>query len=302
VDPLSTVESIPSLETMRASISRALAIGQAERWSIAEVGEAVAGYGRVASWVERDGTWVYLTLGWVAPEWRGRGIGTAMIHQSESQIRRWAPADHPGEAAEFAANASSTEMDATDLLLHEGYHTAYKLLEMTLDPWLPLPDPPPALPSSIAIRAVAPDHMMPIALSVSEAYESEYADGRYDSGATPADFADELRQERQDPTLWQVAWSGAGVVGQVLSVIERDRAEVFEVSVRPAWRRRGLGRALLARALREIRRRGVDEIRLHTRDDFPTHAKDLYASLGFRVLKEFPRYRKPLQSAHRPAI
>jgi len=33
-------------------------------------------------------------------------------------------------------------------------------------------------------------------------------------------------------------------------------------------------------------------VRLHTVAEFPTRARDLYASLGFRVLKESPRYRK----------
>jgi ribosomal protein S18 acetylase RimI-like enzyme len=42
-----------------------------------------------------------------------------------------------------------------------------------------------------------------------------------------------------------------------------------------------------------LRARGTDVIRLHTNADFRTRAKDMYHSVGFRVLKEFPRYRKP---------
>jgi predicted GNAT family acetyltransferase len=90
-----------------------------------------------------------------------------------------------------------------------------------------------------------------------------------------------------------VAWDGDEVVGQVLSVIQNGRAEVFEVSVRPAWRRRGLAHRLLSRALQALRERGIDVIRLHTVAEFRTRARELYGSLGFRVLKEFPRYPKP---------
>jgi mycothiol synthase len=90
-----------------------------------------------------------------------------------------------------------------------------------------------------------------------------------------------------------VAWEGDQVVGQVLSIIRNGRAEVFEVSVRPAWRRRGLARALLAQALLTLRGRGIEVIRLGTVYEFRTRARDLYRSVGFRVLKEFPRYRKP---------
>jgi len=75
-------------------------------------------------------------------------------------------------------------------------------------------------------------------------------------------------------------------------MFERGRAVIDEVSVRPAWRRRGLARALLTRALRDLRSRGVAVVRLNTNAQFRTRARDLYTSLGFRVVKEFPHYRK----------
>ena len=75
-------------------------------------------------------------------------------------------------------------------------------------------------------------------------------------------------------------------------MIERGRGLIDEVSVRPAWRRRGLARALLTRALRDLRSRSVAVVRLNTGAEFPTRARDLYTSLGFRVVKEYMRYRK----------
>jgi mycothiol synthase len=84
------------------------------------------------------------------------------------------------------------------------------------------------------------------------------------------------------------------VAGQVLVAIAKGRGELFEVSVRQPWRRRGVGRALVTQAVHGLRAAGCDEIRLHTNGSFPTRAMDLYRSVGFEVLKEFPRYRKPL--------
>ena len=66
------------------------------------------------------------------------------------------------------------------------------------------------------------------------------------------------------------------MAGQVIPLIERGRAEIYEVSVRPAYRRRGLARALLARQLDVLRARGVEAVRLHTVAEFPTQAVDLY--------------------------
>ena len=291
VDPLSTTESVPSREQLLTQLAEAVAAGQQDRWLVAEVKERVVGYSRIMSWPEADGTWVYLTLGWVLPEWRGKGIGTAMLHWTESRIRRLAAAEHPNEKCEFAANASSTEPEATALLLHEGYHVAYTVLEMGHVASAPVPAH--ALPAGIEVRPVLPEHYGSIAASVHEAYQHEFAGGRFNEGDDPAAFVTELSQPKHDPTLWQVAWDGDEIAGQVLSVVENGRAEVFEVSVRPAWRRRGLGRALISRAVGSLRARGTDVIRLHTNADFRTRAKDMYHSVGFRVLKEFPRYRKP---------
>lgn len=53
-----------------------------------------------------------------------------------------------------------------------------------------------------------------------------------------------------------------------------------ELYVAPARRRRGLGRALMAAALTEARRRGADHIDLNTAED-DTAARALYESLGF---------------------
>lgn len=290
VDPLSISESVPTRESMRATLARALANGQQAGWLIAEVQGHVVGYSQLVSWPEADGTLVYLTLGWVLPSWRGQGIGTCMLKRTEERIRRLAADEHPGARSEFAANASSTQTQATALLLHEGYRAAYTVLEMGLDPCAALPTG--ALPEGIHVRPVTPDQYPAIAHCVGESYKHEYAGGRFGEEFDPDDFISKLRDARHDPTLWQVAWDGEQVVGVALSVVEGGRAEVFEVCVRPGWRRRGIARGLLTRALHNLRARGCESIRLRTVAEFRTRARDLYESVGFGVLKEFPRYRK----------
>jgi len=101
-----------------------------------------------------------------------------------------------------------------------------------------------------------------------------------------------LSEPRHGPRLWQVAWDGDQVVGQVIPLIESGRALMVEISVRPAWRRQGLARALLTRALWDLCGRNTDVIRLSTVAEYRTRARDLVHSVGFRMLKELPRYRK----------
>ncbi len=290
VDPLCASESWPSRERLQSELARA-AQGQLDQWLVAQVGEQVVGYACIDFWPEADGTRVYLTLGWVLPDWRGLGIGTSMLRWTEQHILRLASEQHPQEKAEFAANASSTELEATQLLLHEGYCSMYTVLELGLDPSA-LP-PLIALPAGLEVRPALPEHLLDITRSVCESYAHEYDGGRFDGGCDPEAFAAKLRQPRHDPTLWQVAWDGDKVAGQVLAVIENGCAAVIEVSVRSAWRRRGLARSLLLRALHDLLGRGHCVIRLRTVAEFRTRALDLYESVGFRVLKEFPRYRKP---------
>jgi mycothiol synthase len=296
IDPLSTLEGVPGSAQMLTQLAESAANGEHDRWLIAQIEENAVGYSRMGFWPESDGTWVYLTLGWVLPEWRGRGIGTAILHWTEDRIRRLAAAQHPNEKCEFAANASSTEGEAKALLLHEGYRAAYTVLEMELYASVPVPTPT-ALPPGVGVRPVALDDYPLIASSIRAAYEQEYVGGRFGEVFDAVEYVASWRKPIHDPTLWQVAWDGNQIVGQVLSVIENGRAEVFEVSVRPAWRRCGLARGLLLRALHGLRARGVDVIRLHTNSDFRTCARDLYQSVGFRVLKEFPRYRKSFDAS-----
>jgi ribosomal protein S18 acetylase RimI-like enzyme len=324
VDPLSSTESLGTRDEFVESLAAMTEAGGASRTILAEVDGAAVGYNRFFDWLENDGTRVWLIVGWVLPEWRGRGLGTALLHWSEGRIQELAGRGERGrtrgsrgageqgreEAAvaprwEFAANASSTETEATALLLDNGYRAAYTVLEMGLD-WdtfasvveTGFGEQEFALRNSVSsggieLRPGRVEDAGLIAASIDEAYVNEYPDGRYAERFDPAAYAAELAEARYDPALWRVAWAGAEVVGQVIPRIERGRAEIYEVSVRPAWRRVGVARALLSDALMGLRAAGVEVVRLHTMAEFPTQAYRLYHSLGFRVLKSFPRYRKP---------
>ena len=296
IDPLSTTESVLTREDIVRSLEAMTESGTAGRTILAEIDGRAAGYNRFFDWTERDGTHVWLQVGWVAPEWRGRGLGTALLRWTEGRIR--AEAARSGDRWEFAGNASSTEVEATALLRDNGYRPAYTVVEMELD-WerfdqldIEIFAKYPVANAEIAIRDGDAADAARIAASVDEAYRGEYDNGRYAEQFDPADYAEELAGEPHDPALWRVAWAGDEIAGQVIPLIERGRAEIYEVSVRPAWRRRGIARALLVEAIRELRRREIAVVRLHTVAEFPTRAVELYESLGFNRLKEFPRYRK----------
>ncbi len=288
-DPLSTVEGLPTRQDLLEQLQAAAAAP--ERYPLVEFNNEVIAYGRILDWTEGDGMRVWLHLGWVRPAWRGRGIGTALLRELERRIAALAAVEG-APRWEFAANAGSTEPEATQLLRDNGYRPGYTVLEMGLD-WAAFDAAERgAWPDGYTLRPPTAADAPAIAHSVEEAYRDEYPEQRYHEMMDVAHYAEELAGPRFDLSLAQVAWDGDEPAGQVIPLIERGRAEIYEVSVRPAHRRRGLARALLARQLDELRARGVAVVRLHTMAEFPTQAVRLYESLGFHTLKEFPRYRK----------
>jgi mycothiol synthase len=75
----------------------------------------------------------------------------------------------------------------------------------------------------------------------------------------------------------------------------RLRGWLDSVFVRRAWRRRGLGAALVARALVRLREAGMDEAMLGVDSDNPSGALGLYERAGFVVHRRSAAYRKPME-------
>jgi len=65
------------------------------------------------------------------------------------------------------------------------------------------------------------------------------------------------------------------------------------ISVRRAWRRRGLGRAITGEALRRLRAAGLADAMLGVDADNPIGAIDLYEGMGFEVTQRSMIYGRP---------
>lgn len=289
IDPLSVLETIPTPEEIAADLAPTASFDPARDALVVEAHDgAVIGYSQVVWWRERDGPRLYLVLGYLLPAWRGRGIGSAMLAWAEGRARGLAAADTRGGPAMYGANASSTERDTTQLLRDNGYREAFSLLEMELPADAAVVPTP--LPAGIELRPATPAHYRAIWDSIQEAY----AESPQNIVADEERYQAWLRAPDFDPSLWQIAWAGEEVAGQVLPEIARGRGEIAEVSVRKPYRGTGLARALLMRGLLALRARGATPIRLFCRADNRFGAPTLYRGAGFRDLKSFVRYRKPL--------
>jgi len=83
-----------------------------------------------------------------------------------------------------------------------------------------------------------------------------------------------------DAGVWFLAEAGAELVGACLCWRE---GWVKDLAVRPSWRGRGLGEALLRAAFAEFRRRGVATVGLKVDADNPTGAVRLYERVGMSL-------------------
>ncbi|MEU6931876.1 GNAT family N-acetyltransferase [Streptomyces sp. NPDC046374] len=249
---------------------------------------SVVGYSTIRWWQERDDTWLYLHRGYLLPEHRDQGIGSAMLGWAEERIRRLVEDHGTARTAVLGANAMVSEQDATALLLAAGYRRVFSLVELELGDLRQLPEPGSELPAGIRTGPIGTSHYRAAWRTVVDSY----ADTGFTQKWTFQDFVDTA-----DPACWRAAWRGQDMLGVALcSLRGHDPAvgEVEELSVRTDRRRLGIGRILLLEGLRSLREQGATTARLYTGTANPHRSYDLYESVGFRRQNEYVRYRKPL--------
>src|SRR5262249_54962469 len=95
--------------------------------------------------------------------------------------------------------------------------------------------------------------------------------------------------DSEDPALWRIAWAGDEVAGVCLNRPAHGEDEtvgwVGTLAVRRAFRRRGLGEALLRDSFRIFAERGKRSAGLGVDAENTTGAVALYERVGMRVMR-----------------
>jgi mycothiol synthase len=241
---------------------------------------------------------VYQAWGHVDPAWRRRGIGRAILRENLRRANERAVALGDVAAsglAEVRSLAGEAEPGHQAILTAEGMvpiRWIFLMLRPTLDdiPHAPLPD-------GLELRPVESDQHRAIILAEHEAFRDHWEDRDFSEAAFAALFG----RSELDTDLWVVAWDGDEIAGIVQNWIWADENErlgvqrgwLERISVRRPWRRRGLGRAITAEALRRLRAAGVADAMLGVDADNPTGALGLYEGMGFEVAQRSMIYGWP---------
>ena len=250
--------------------------------------------------VARDGALVAESFGSVVPEHRRRGIGTALYRATYARLEAEAAADPRPGARERRSYALDDEASDRALFEANGYVPIRFGFEMRRFLTGALPEH--ALPAGLEMRPVTEDQWRAIWTADNEAFRDHWGHREMDE----ADFVARFTGPESEPRLWCVAWDGDEVVGSVQNAIFRDenaalgitRGWLDHVSVRRAWRGRGVAKALCAAAFRVLRDEGMTEAWLGVDAANPTGALALYEGLGFRVVRRWQAFGRPLD---RPA-
>ena len=290
------VPFMPTAENLRVQIEGEDGVDPAADLVLVEVDGALVAYGEVWG-VTRDGRPMFEIGGIVTPAYRRRGIGRALLAEN---LRRAAEraAGEPLDAEILVEGfVEGSETGHRTILTAAGFEPVRHFFLMRVPDLQHVPDAP--LPDGLELRPVTPDQHRAIFDAEAEAFKDHW--GHREQGDDL--FTTMYARSELDTGLWAVAWDGDQIAGAVQAWIwpaENEhlgvkRGWLERISVRRPWRRRGLGRALTAEALRRLRAAGMDDAMLGVDSENPTGALGLYEGLGFEVFSRAAAYRRTLE-------
>ena len=273
----------------------------------AELNGEVLGYNRVWWDVNSTPQFIGFHIAFVKREWRGRGIGSALLSFAEQRLGQVAaqlkasgeiPPDLPCATEIFV---SETFCDTIALIERRGYQAVRHTFDMVRPDLENIPDLP--LPPGVEVRPYQPEHLRQIWEASNEAFRDHW-------GYIPDPWEEYERMQAGpdfDPSLWRVAWAhdpvaGDQIAGMVLSFIDKGQNEEYgrkrgyteNICVRRPWRGQGLAKALIALSQQALKARGMTEAALGVDSENTSGATHLYEKMGYRVVKHGTIYRKAI--------
>jgi mycothiol synthase len=225
--------------------------------------------------------------GYVHPDFMGRGIGTSLMRALDACARDEMKLAEP-DLRVFIRNGMAIG-DTVSCEMHEA--EGYKPIRYSWRMEITLDGAPsaPKFPDGIELRPFSMEQDQ----AVYEAHEEAFSDHWGHTRGTYEEWAH--RFSERDPSLWFIAWDGDQIAGYSLCRFRMGIGWVGTLGVRRAWRKRGLGEALLLHSFAEFHKREMKIIGLGVDAANPTGATRLYQKAGMYAASEFVTYEKELR-------
>ena len=267
-----------------------------DAWLVYAPDGTVCGYATLT--VENDGR--IAADGYVHPGYYNHGIGTTIIALTEARAREIVAQNTTDRRLVLVNNVLANSEASCRLLESHHYRLVRVFFRMYIDSDThsnTKKSPPVAVwPEGISVR---PSDGSPVDNHL--AYEIVEDAFRDHWGHTAYPFEDWQRHMIRadfDPSLWFLAQHNSEIVGAALCKMRDEEGWISSLAVRKAWRKRGLGAALLHHAFTAFWQRGVPRIGLGVDGQSLTGAQKLYERVGMHVTMRIARYEKELRAGN----
>ena len=257
-----------------------------DAWMVTRTDGSLVGYAEL--WRD-DGERVGIGVR-VDPEQCGRGIGSLLRELAEARAAELGPA----AGVTVRQWVPVTDAAACAQLISAGYLVVRRFWRMHID----VADAPeaPVWPQGIAVHTLRRDgDERAVYAALQDAFRDHWG-----QSVPPYERWQqrEIQREDFDPSLWFLALPAQEIAGVALCRHHGDMGWVDDLGVRRAYRRRGLGMALLRHVFAAFYARGIRRIGLGVDAGNVTGATRLYARAGMRVYRAWDLYDKELRPRH----
>ena len=256
---------------------------QQDAWLAFKEDGQLAGYAAVLPW----GTDVRY-LFYSDPGWPGEELNEALMKLCLERGPAFAQERGEMEGAKARTFLAHVNQQQRQIVAAAGFEPGRYYFQMQIE----LGDPPPEATWPAGIRLTTAGEVLGDE-AIYELIEAAF----YQPERTPSTLEQwrehMKRADIYDPELWFLAMHGADLVGACLSFPYPAGGWVRQLGVAEAWRRKGLGTALLRHSFAVYRQRGFDNVGLSVESKRPD-AHRFYQDVGMRQVRQYDEYVKEL--------